>query len=235
MLSFVTATMSRGLDAEEEMLVQGSLEILSAFGQPIFTAHGRSTPEFAARLRRIPHLEMVPFTPEPGPLAQVRRSLERAGAADAKWVLYTEPDKGWFFAHRLREVLRAAEAVDANVGIVMPARDVASFATFPAEQQLTERLTNELFANVLEQDADYCYGPLLLRRELIAHLEALPNDLGWGWRTFLLARTHRLRLRIAALSLDLPCPVSQRGERKLTYRLEQMSQNIRGLTLGLKS
>lgn len=233
MLSFVTATMSRALDAEEEALVQGSLEILSAFGQPILTAHGKSTSEFTARLRRIPHLEMVPYTPAPGPLAQVRGSLEAASVRGPEWVLYAEPDKGWFFAHRLREVLRVAQTLDSDVGIVMPSRDTASFATFPPEQQLTERLTNELFGEVLGQEADYCYGPLLVRRELLSHLDTLPNDLGWGWRPFLLARTHHLGMRIATLSLDLPCPASQRSEQKLIYRLEQMSQNIRGLTLGL--
>lgn len=234
MPSFVTATLSRALDVEEEALVLGSLEILSAFGQPILTAHGKSSPECAERLRRIPHLEMVPFTPEPGPLAQVRSSLQEARTRGVEWIFYTEPDKGWFFAHRLRELLLAAEEVGPDVGIVMPSRNEASFATFPAEQQLTERLTNQLITEVLGQAGDFVYGPFLLRPELIDDLGSVPNDLGWGWRPFLMATAHRHGLRIATLSLDLPCPVSQRNERKLNYRLEQMAQNVRGLSLGLR-
>lgn len=232
MLSFVTATMSRALDEEEEALVSGSLLALSGFGQPIFTAHGKSTPEFARRLGSIPHLQLVPFTPGPGPLAQVRCSLQAAAAAGSAWVLYTEPDKGWFFEHRLGYLLQAAASVDRGVGIVMPSRDPASFATFPAEQQLTERLTNELIGNVLGQDADYCYGPFLLRPALVSHLAAIPDDVGWGWRPFLAAKACGEGGRILMLTLDLPCPDSQRSEQKLKYRLEQMSQNVRGLALG---
>ncbi len=232
MLSFATATMSRALDEEEEALVHDSLQALSRYGRPIYSAHGRSTPEFAARLTGLPHLELVPYEPSPGPLAQVRGSLKAAHEHGAKWILYTEPDKGWFFEHRLPNVLAFAENAGEAVGLVMPSRSPESFATFPSEQQLTERLTNELFGEVLGQQADYVYGPFLLRRELAEELAGAPNDLGWGWRPFLMARALRRGWELVPLDQNLPCPESQRGERKLTYRLQQMSQNIRGLALG---
>lgn len=234
MLSFVTATMSRALDAEEEALVYRSLQALSAFGAPIFSAHGQSSPEFAARLGAIPHLELVSYDPGPGPLAQVRGSLQAAHAHGADWILYTEPDKGGFFEHRLDEVLAAARDAGDTEGIVMPSRTPESFATFPSEQQLTERHTNELFGEVLGLEADYVYGPFLMRRELAEALAGAPDDLGWGWRPFLMARAVRQGWKLVPLSLDLPCPESLRDERKLTYRLQQMSQNIRGLALGRK-
>jgi hypothetical protein len=150
-------------------------------------------------------------------------------------VLYTEPDKGWFFANRLTGFLNTTRQHEA--GVVAAARDEASFATFPPFQQTTETLLNQLCAATWDQPGDFVYGPLLIRPDLLPFLDAVPNDLGWGWRLFVMAVSHRLGLGVATLTDDLPCPPEQRGEndeRSRIYRMEQLAQNVRGLALGMK-
>jgi hypothetical protein len=64
------------------------------------------------------------------------------------------------------------------------------------------------------------------------------QDIGWGWRFFLLAVARRLGFPIRRFVADLPCPPEQRGEddtRSCIYRMEQLAQNVRGLALGLRS
>jgi hypothetical protein len=163
----------------------------------------------------------------------VRQALAMACDTDCSHVLYTEPDKRWFFENRLAMFLKQQSLFKA--GIYLPARDPASFATFPIGQQTPERLFNTLAADTLGVETDFLYGPLLIPRNLISVLEGLPPDIGWGWRIFLLTAASRAGLTIVPWEADLSCPPEQRGEddeRNRTYRIEQMAQNVRGLALG---
>jgi hypothetical protein len=204
----------------------------------VILADGGSISGFADQLRGIPGVT-VSATPGTGPrlVAQVRLALTMAGNSGSPYVLYTEPDKQAFFEHRLMSFLDTVTASRADTGISFPARDAASFATFPPGQQSTERLFNDLASETLGITSDFLYGPLLIRSDLLPHLEDLPIDLGWGWRIFLLTVTHRLGLPLLPWVADLPCPSEQRGEddeQSRTYRIEQLAQNVRGLALGRK-
>lgn len=233
-----TATITRARRPAEAALLRDSLEQLSDHGIPVCVADGGSGEAFLDRLRALPHLMVTAVEPGDGPrlLGQVQAALAAAGSLEPEFVLYTEPDKGWFFAHRLRAFLEALQR-HPEAGVLVAARDGASFATFPAGQQLTERLTNALCAEVLGQAGDFLYGPLLLRASLLPHLGRVREDVGWGWRLLALVLARRLALPVVCHTADLPCPEGQRGEddlRSRTYRMEQMAQNVRGLVLGLR-
>lgn len=235
----VVATITRARDAAETELLLSGLERLSAHGMPVFAADGGSVERFRERARELPSVTLVPvsFTEGPRLVQQVRASLRAAAGAGARSILYTEPDKREFFAEGLGALLQEAARYP-DAGVVFPSRNSASFATFPAGQQLTERHTNELFAEVLGQEGDFCYGPLLLKQGLVPALLEAPLELGWGWRFAALALSHRAGWPVVPVSGDFPCPPDQRGEDDLPsrlYRLEQMSQNVAAMAYGWKA
>jgi len=233
------ATMSLARSPEEEDLLHGSLEYLSAKGLPVVVADGGSEEGFGDRLRTLPHLTVVGRQTDGAPrlVGQVQASLAEAARIDSDWILYTEPDKRWFFEHRMDDFLTSVEGAG-SASVVVASRDAASFATFPRGQQLAETLLNTLCAETFGVDGDFTYGPLLIRPELLPAVLALRQDLGWGWRIFLMAVAHRMGQPVALHSADLPCPEEQRGEDDVAsriYRMEQLAQNVRGLALGLKT
>jgi hypothetical protein len=121
--------------------------------------------------------------------------------------------------------------------VIVAARNAESFATFPQGQQLTETLLHRLCAETWGIDGDFTYGPLLIHPDLVPYVEAITDDIGWGWRIYLMAICQRLGKRIALYTADLPCPIEQRGEndmRHRIYRMEQLAQNVKGLALGMK-
>ncbi|MES2462108.1 MAG: hypothetical protein V4671_16100, partial [Armatimonadota bacterium] len=220
---------------QESKILLASVERLAAHG-PVFLADGGSIEGFTDRLSEFSDVQ-VQVTPGSGPrlLAQVRLALASASESGCSYILYTEPDKQWFFENRLSAFLKFYSSQKTDVGIYVPARNPISFRTFPAGQQTPERLFNTLAAETLGAVQDYLYGPLLIRRDLIPYLEPIPADIGWGWRIFLLTIACRLGMPLVPWEADLPCPIEQRGEddaRSRTYRLEQMAQNVRGLALG---
>ncbi|MBC8102680.1 MAG: hypothetical protein H7Z41_08850 [Cytophagales bacterium] len=224
-------------ESEAQILLQ-SVRSLARQALPLFFADGGSIPGFREDLAKISRVT-VRQTPGEGPrlVSQVRQALDAAQETRTPYILYTEPDKQWFFENRLETFLSNATTDASEVGIYLPARDAASFATFPRVQQTPEQLFNALAAETLGRQADLLYGPLLLRRDLVPLLDPLPPDLGWGWRTFLVVAAHRHGLPLVTWEADLPCPEEQRGEgdeQSQTYRLEQLAQNIRGLVLGRK-
>jgi hypothetical protein len=84
---------------------------------------------------------------------------------------------------------------------------------------------------------DFLYGPFLIPARLLRYLDALPDDLGWGWRIFLLVLARRCGLPLVPFVSHLPCPAenaAEENEKTRFYRLEQMAQNIRGASLGFR-
>lgn len=231
-----TITLARN-DAETERLSR-AITALAAHALPIIAADGGSTGDFIASLRRIPDLTFYPFEPGPGPrlLTQVKTALNAAAALKPRYILYTEPDKQWFFEHRLQSFVAQGLAAG-PLGVGIAARDEASFRTYPAFQQYTESVTARLSAEVLGQTGDILYGPLLLDPALVRYVTALTEDVGWGWRPFVMAVAQRLGLAVRHFTLDLPCPPEQRDEddkKARLYRMEQLAQNARGLALGAR-
>lgn len=227
-------------DEESERLVP-SVAALAAHGLPVYLADGGSPEPFVARLREIEGVTVEPTRDRSRKLvSQVQQALATAvERSDAEHVLYTEPDKGWFFSNRLSDFLVTPHAFATEPGIAVPMRDAASFATFPGVQRLPESLFNRLAAETLglPPDADVLYGPLLIHRDLVPYVARIEEACGWGWRTFLFAVCRRLGLPLHTWAADLPCPDDQRGEddeAARLYRIAQMAQNVRGLELGLR-
>lgn len=88
---------------------------------------------------------------------------------------------------------------------------------------------------LLRSEADYCYGPILLNRAAAALALAAPENLGWGWRFWLLGRAAHQKWKFGAIELPVPCPKDQRNENSREnqlYRIKQLRQNLDGLFLG---
>ena len=231
-LSIATITWAR--DAAEESLLRTALSRLSRHRLPVFVADGGSGEGFVEFLRTLRDVSV--HHAGRGVFRQAGTSLRLAGESGAEMILYTEPDKLEFFDRGLDTFLENAGAYG-DAAVVLAARTPSSFATFPEMQRFTESTINGLCAEVLGVEGDYCYGPLLLHRALLPHLETIQEEIGWGWRFFAVAAAHKLGLEVQLIEGDFPCPADQRSEseKERLYRMTQLEQNIRGLLLGLKS
>jgi hypothetical protein len=232
-VTFATITWAR--TDEEDRLLRISLSELSGLGRPIMVADGGSTPDFRAFLRGTPNVTVVDGE-RPGVVGQVRSSLQAALATDAAFIVYTEPDKRSFFERSLRVFVDEAPE-DERLGVAIAARDPASFATFPATQRATEAAINGLFAREVGIAADFCYGPLILNRDLVPRLSGLDPALGWGWRFYVMSLAQRAGYAIRVFEADLPCPPDQREDdlAERVHRLRQLSQNLQGVVLALQA
>jgi hypothetical protein len=225
----VVATMTLARTPAEEAEIGRALDALQRTNLPVIAADGGSSQQFVDALAQRANFTIVPAEPG-GLVGQVKASLKAARPRGA-WILYTEPDKTFFFDARLRDFLTTAAAAS-EAGLVLASRNQASFATFPPVQRATETALNGLCGAFTKLEADYSYGPFLVRSELVNLVEPLDASVGWGWRPFLFAGAARTGHRTAAVAGDYPCPVDQRsedeGEQK--HRLRQLAQNIDGLT-----
>ncbi|HYE73163.1 MAG TPA: hypothetical protein VEF04_07530 [Blastocatellia bacterium] len=229
-LNSITAATITLVKGDDLQLHQESLALLSKQVFPTIISDGGSGEDFISFLKTFPKLSL--YQTNRGVFVQVRNSLKQAKQQGAKYILYTEPDKKLFFEQRLDEFLRLAPMTD-DMGIVIASRTTQSFATFPASQQRTESFTNELCAQLVGLECDFCYGPLLIHHRLLSYLDLLDDSIGWGWRFFLFGIAHRLGLRLINIDLDLPCPAEQQDDSRteLIHRMNQLHQNVRGLVL----
>lgn len=223
------ATMTWARDAAEERRLRESLPLLAGLGVPVFVTDGGSGEAFTRFLSTLPGFSVC----EPagrGPWAQAGRSLRAAHESGRGFILYTESDKSEFFRAGLREFVSGAPGGD-DVGAVLASRSPESFATFPEFQRRTEGALNRCCAEVVGRHFDFCYGPFLLNRRLVPHLDAAPRDLGWGWRTYAFGLARGLGHRVESVAADLPCPPDQREDdpRERLYRMRQLAQGIDGL------
>lgn len=229
-VGIATITLTRG--ALEEQLLRESLRRLAGLGMPVVAADGGSRAEFLEFLRNLGMRVVRPR--KPGLIPQVQLSLATAARELRRpYLLYTEPDKVAFFGDPLLKFVGTVRA-GKRFGMALAARDPWSFATFPEWQRFTETTINRIAADVTGQEADYCYGPLLFPASEAERIRQVPEDLGWGWRFFLLGQLSREKRKITALELRAPCPEDQRAEGKADrlYRTKQLRQNINGLSLG---
>ena len=224
------ATMTWARDAAEERLLRESLPLLAASGAPVFVTDGGSGGPFLDFLRGLPNFRVLEAG-TPGVWPQARSSIEAAAdATSAGFILYTEPDKRDFFRDNLRGFISEAPADD-DVGVVLASRSAESFNTFPEFQRHTETTVNRCCAEVLGVEADFTYGPFLLNRALVPHLDSAEDAVGWGWRPYAFGTARGLGYRIRHVERHLPCPPEQRedGEAERRYRIKQLGQNIQGL------
>jgi hypothetical protein len=228
------ATLTWARDAAEERLLRESLTLLAGLGAPVFVTDGGSGGAFADFIRALPNFR-VHEAAAPGVWPQARTSIRAAAdATDARFILYTEPDKREFFRDGLKGFISEAPSDD-GVGVVLAYRSAESFATFPAFQQQTETAINRCCAEVLGVEADFTYGPFLLNRALVPRLTRAADSIGWGWRPYAFGTARALGLRVLHVEGHLPCPPEQRedGKAERLYRVKQLGQNVQGLLASL--
>jgi len=228
-VAIATITLARAAAAQDVLL--SGLEALAAFGCPVFATDGGSNSAFVHRARELRGVTFV----EPackGVWPQARSSLQAALASGAEHIFYTEPDKRDFFRDNLAAFI--AEAPD-DAGVVVVSRSAETLATFPAFQQYTESVINRCCAEVIGASFDYSYGPFLLAGDVVAHLAGVPDDIGWGWRPYAFAVTHRLGLTVESLARASACPAEQRRDAERVYRMQQLAESVRGLVLGVRA
>ena len=225
------ATMTWARDAGEEILLRRSLALLAGLGLPVFVTDGGSPASFLDFLQSFPHVTVL-APPRPGLWMQTRTSLRAAHDTGTPSILYTEPDKAGFFATALPQLLAEAAPGDPP-GVLLFSRSDPGFASFPAFQQMTETTINRCCREVMGEPVDYVYGPFLLNRAVVPHLETLPETIGWGWRPYAFNVARRLGYPLRAVTGDFLCPADQRQDTptERIYRMRQLVQNIEGLTL----
>lgn len=226
----VVATITRARDAGEERLVARTLNGLAALGLPIVASDGGSSEAFLRELSQIPGLSLA-ASEHPGMTGQVKASVRLARAFGRPWVLYLESDKELFVRQWLPDfVASAAHADDADV--ILASRSQDAFGTFPTFQRRTESAFNAVTSAVIGVEADYLYGPFLMRQVVAVHVDDVAPELGWGWRPFVFALAGRRAGGLRIVNGDYVCPPEQRheddGER--LHRLRQFAQNVDGLT-----
>ncbi len=226
--------MTRARSSEDAILQLAALRELCKLSLPVFVADAGSIPEFVNGLKDVPGVQLR--VEGENLVQQVKGSIHRAIAGGHRFILYTEPDKKQFFEHGARTFI--ADALRKKAAVCMAARDEQSFATFPGGQQSTEAAFNSLASFFLGSLPDQLYGPLILDAHAVsAFITHAPDELGWGWRTYVIARAARAQLMVTAHVGRFPCPLAQRiedDEVSRLYRLQQLNENIDGLRLGLK-
>jgi hypothetical protein len=223
------ATITWARSAAEEALLRRSLTLLAGAGMPVAIADTGTNVAFTAFLGTVPRVS-VTVPNEQGLVAQAQASIAIAAKACRPFILYTEPDKAFFFEHRLRDFLRRVPD-GADVGVALAARSAESFRSFPPMQRYAEGVINHLCGELVEAAGDYSYGPFVMNRALLPDVAALEPRLGWGWRHATFLAAHRTGLRVLHITSDHPCPEDQRSEDsgERLHRLRQLSQNILGL------
>jgi hypothetical protein len=218
----------------EAAVLAAAIEQLGHSGLPIFAADAGSIAAFTNRVRDLPQLEL--WLEGATLVQQIKACFRRVLAAGHRVVLYTEPDKKHFFESGIAAFLQQANGCHGGA-VCIAARDEESFATFPPGQQSAERAFNSLAKDALGIGPDLLYGPLLFDLTLAAaYLDQVPDDLGWGWRTYVIARCVLAEKPVSSVVGSFPCPLEQRKEssRDRAYRLTQLQQNVEGLRLAIE-
>ena len=228
MISAAIVTMTLARSPEDEALLTESLMAAASLGYPLAIADRSGRPEFLARLARLPRCT-VAVASGSGLVGQVQTAFSVAASFNTEFLFYTEPDKAAFFRDGANRLLRAVEHTP-HAGLILASRSAESFQTFPPMQRYTEGIVNHLCGD-LAHPGDYCYGPFVLHRRLLPHIQSIPAGLGWGWRLSTFRAALRQSLPLIHAVDDLPCPPDQCEENDddRAHRLRQLSQNLLGL------
>ena len=225
------ATIAWARDDEEERLLISSLQQLAKLNIPVFITDGGSRKSFLDFLKSIPNFTLLQHD-EHGLWHQARISLNAAAKFGTKFIFYTEPDKKDFFENHLEKMLDDIEVNELS-GITLASRSKKAFETFPAFQQMTETTINNCCKEVTDKELDFTYGPFLLNSKLVAQMQELPANIGWGWRPYAFCISSIQGYNIDHFLGDFFCPADQQTDdaQGRIYRMKQLAQNIEGITL----
>lgn len=223
------ATISWARSPEDEVLLARSLQTLAAAGLPVAVANREERPTFTRFLRSLTPFRIDSPT-APGLVPQIQASLAMAASYGRRFILYVEPDKQFFFAHRMHRFLEQVPD-DVRLGVAVASRSPESFASFPPMQRYTEEVINRLCGELIGSNGDYSYGPFVMSSALLPHVASLHHGIGWGWRHSTFVAAFRARLSVLHVTDDFPCPPDQQHEddQERMHRMRQLSQNILGL------
>jgi len=227
MVAVATITWARSPD--EEVTLRRSLQRLSEIGLPIAVADRGNSAPLTDFIGGLPGFD-VTVPGERGLAAQVKASVTLATSRGTPFILYTEPDKEFFFGTALSGFIRQAPS-DPHTGVVLASRDDQSLRTFPPMQRYTEGVVNHLCGEMLGCSGDYCYGPFLMNRAMACVIADLPANLGWGWRPFVFRAAKSRGLRVTHITSHFPCPPEglDEDDNERKHRMRQLSENVLGL------
>lgn len=220
-IAIATITMARN-DAEAAE-ISTALAELAKCGFPVFVADRSTHADFKTFLARSNFTILEGATDL---VSQARLALN-AAAQSADEILYTEPDKKFFFEHALRDFVTGAKPN----ALLLPARSVKSFATYSRIQQRVETAVNLLCGEMVGVPGDFTYGPMLFPVSLVREFENYPAHFGWGWRLHIVRAAARSAIPVEVHEIDLPCPETQRAEtpEEWAHRMRQYTQNVGAL------
>lgn len=227
MIAVATITWARS--PEEEVTLRRSLRRLSETGLPIAVADRGNSAPLTDFIGGLPGFRVI-VPRERGLAAQVKASVNLAASRGTPFVLYTEPDKEFFFGTGLAEFIRRAPS-EPHTGIVIASRDDESLRTFPAMQRYTEGVVNHLCGETIGCSGDYCYGPFLMNRTMVGVVADLPATLGWGWRPFVFRAAKSRGFHVTHVTSHYPCPPEglDEDDNERNHRMRQLSENVMGL------
>jgi hypothetical protein len=227
--SLSIATICWARTPEEEDVLKRSLAALADIGLPVLITDGGSREDFLQFLRSVPNFSI---RQQKGLWPQAKSSLREAAQLDTPFIFYTEPDKEDLFTRHLKSVLDGIE-LEADTGIHLLSRSAHAFASFPSFQQMTETAINNCCAAYTDKQVDHTYGPFIINAKLIPYLDALPEQIGWGWRPYAFIRAKQLGFQISYSEGDFRCPQAQQADNaaEQVYRMKQLVQNVEGISV----
>lgn len=221
------ATMTLVRDAEEDLLLRESLTALAKYNIPVHITDGGSPNDFLEFLHQFPNF-IIADAPAKGLFQQVSNSLRNASKSGSEAILYTEPDKKFFF--RMLDDFLDNASFDEGTGVLLASRSEAGFASYPAFQHMSETCINNCCRELIGEALDYTYGPFLLHRSLVPYLDIAEPGCAWGWRPYVFGMAHRLGMKVKEYKAEYFCPPEQRQDtpEERIYRMKQMVQSVNG-------
>jgi hypothetical protein len=216
-------------EVEVRRIVEG-LTLASEVGPRVFvTGHSSLPPSFALP----PNVDLTREDSEM--VARVRSSYRRAVKQGADVCLYSEPDKTYFFRSGLDRMVAIAEQNPQS--LVIATRSDAAFATLPLGQRQLETKANQIGHDFLGPRVDYFFGPFAIPRTAVErYLDAFPDTIGWGWRTYLMGRCILAGMPVVGMDGTFDAPDWNREEddpASRLYRLKQFVESVEGIRQAL--
>src|SRR5690242_10148892 len=149
-LSTAVATISMARNDAEAEELSSAMRALRSCGMPVVVADRSSHVAF----RKFLGDEGFEVVEGARGLVEQARLAVTTAAGRGSLVLYTEPDKRFFFSDRLATFLEAAGA-DGDSEVLLPGRSAESYATFSESQQKIERAVNEFCSRLFGMEGDF--------------------------------------------------------------------------------